>query len=215
MDRRIVIAALAIISGAAALVLALFSGILPQGAIYGIAAIWGAGALSYYGIAVAHAADRAPEGDATSMMSGILMVWALGSIIGPLGASSVMSLTGPSGLFLFAAVALAGLALAMIYRRTDTPPVREGDKSDFEPTSATSIAVVELTEVAGEEAEAGAETGEGFDGEYDYGFERQSQARSFPSDKTGGTTPEHEAPADEDPDDEDPDDEEPGGYWRN
>ncbi|MFT6462665.1 MAG: MFS family permease [Maricaulis maris] len=148
-----VIAGLALVAGAAALVMALFSGMLPRMAIFTIAAIWGAGALSYYGVAVAHAADRAPEGQATSMMSGILMVWALGSMIGPLAASTVMSFIGPSGLFLFAAVTLFSLTGLMLVRRTGTAPVRDEDKSDFEPTATTSVSVVEMTERAEEDQE--------------------------------------------------------------
>ena len=153
MDRRLVIAALALSSAIAALVLAFLSPVLPVAAVFVIAGVWGAGALSYYGVAVAHAADRAAEGEATNMMSGILMIWALGSMIGPLSASTVMSLIGASGLFLFAAVALFFLAAAMVYRRTGTAPVAEDDKADFEPTSATSVAVYDLTEIAHEEAE--------------------------------------------------------------
>ena len=151
VDRRLVIAALALISGATALVLAFFSGLLPHSLIFILAAIWGAGALSYYGVAVAHAADRAAEGEATSMMSAILMTWAAGSMIGPLAAGTVMSVTGPAGLFLFAAVALLSLAAAMIYRRSGKAPVDEDDKAEFEPTSATSVAVYELTEIASDE----------------------------------------------------------------
>ena len=152
IDRRMVIAGLALTSGAAALVLALFGTLLPPLAIFAIAGLWGAGALSYYGIAVAHAADRAPEGQATSMMSGILMVWGLGSMIGPLAATSVMSFVGPSGLFLFAAIALFSLTGFMLIRRTGTAPVRSEDKADFEPTATTSLAVVELTERAEDDA---------------------------------------------------------------
>ncbi|WP_297736710.1 MFS transporter [uncultured Maricaulis sp.] len=153
IDRRMVIAGLALTAGAAALVLALFTGLLPRIGIFAVAALWGAGALSYYGVAVAHAADRAPDGQATSTMSGILMVWALGSMAGPLVASAVMSLTGPSGLFFFAAVALFSLTGLMLIRRSGTAPVREEDKSDFEPTATTSVSVVELTDHAEEDAD--------------------------------------------------------------
>ena len=152
IDRRLVIAGLALAAGAAALVLALFGGLMPRLGIFVTATLWGAGALSYYGVAVAHAADRAPEGQATGTMSGILMVWALGSMIGPLIASTVMSVTGPSGLFYFAAITLFALTGSMLIRRTGTAPVREEDKSDFEPTATTSVSVIELTDHAEEDA---------------------------------------------------------------
>ncbi|WP_291841818.1 MFS transporter [Maricaulis sp.] len=171
IDRRLVIAGLAVAAGSSALVLALFSSLLPQAAIFAIAALWGAGALSYYGVAVAHAADRAPDGQATSMMSGILMVWALGSMIGPLVASGVMSLIGPAGLFFFASAALFTLVALMLVRRTGKSAVRSEDKADFEPTATTSVAVIELTDLASEEQDASDEPDAGFGSEFDTEFE--------------------------------------------
>lgn len=153
MDRRMVIAALALLAGICAFFLAFLATTIPPFALFALAGLWGAGALSYYGIAVAHAADRAAEGEATSMMSGILMVWAIGSMIGPLAASAVMTVMGGPGLFLFAGVVLLVLAAAMVIRRTGKAPVARTAKSDFEPTSTTSVSVIELTEVAEEEAE--------------------------------------------------------------
>nr|WP_238934602.1 MFS transporter [Maricaulis parjimensis] len=151
MDRRVVIAGLALVAGVSALGLGLFSGVLPVMLIFAVAGLWGAGAQSYYGIAVAHAADRAPEGQATNMMSGILTMYGLGTMIGPVIAGVVMALIGPSGLFLYASIILFALFGAMLYRRGDKAPVNDADKSDFEPISATSVAVYDLTELASEE----------------------------------------------------------------
>ena len=156
MDRRIVIAGLALTAGVSALALGLLSGVLPLLVIFAVAAIWGAGAQSYYGIAVAHAADRAPEGQAANMMSGILTAYGFGTMLGPLLAGIVMALLGPSALFLYAAIILFALFGAMLYRRGGKAPVSENDKSDFEPVSATSVAVYDLTEVASEEEDASA-----------------------------------------------------------
>ncbi|MHA6287345.1 MFS transporter [Maricaulis sp. CAU 1757] len=156
MDRRVVIAGLALFAAACAIALSLLAGRVPPLALFGLAALWGAGALSYYGVAVAHAADRAGEGEVTSMMSAILMMWALGSMVGPIMASFIMGLTGPSGLFLFAAAVLVTLAGAMLFRRADKAPVPNADKSDFEPTSSTSLSVIELTDLA-DEVETNAE----------------------------------------------------------
>jgi MFS family permease len=151
MDRRIVIAGLALTAGIGALGLGLLSGVLPLILVLAIAAVWGAGAQSYYGIAVAHAADRAPDGQATNMMSGILIVYGLGTMIGPVLAGVVMALLGPSALFLYASVILFALFGIMLYRRGGKAPVVSDDKADFEPTSATSVAVYDLTEFASDE----------------------------------------------------------------
>src|SRR5262249_50280597 len=59
MDRRIVIAALAGLAAASAAILALFSQTAPEWTAVALFFVWGAGGLSFYGIAVAHMADRA------------------------------------------------------------------------------------------------------------------------------------------------------------
>jgi MFS family permease len=62
MDRRLVIAALAAIAAISSFALALWSGTLTNAWAITLFFIWGAGALSFYGIAVAHMADRAEPG---------------------------------------------------------------------------------------------------------------------------------------------------------
>ncbi len=151
MDRRLVIAGLALTAGITALILGLLSSVLPLILIFAIAGLWGAGAQSYYGIAVAHAADRAPEGQAANMMSGILTAYGFGTMAGPVLAGVTMALLGPSALFLYAALILFALFAAMLYRRGGKPPVSHTDKAGFEPTSATSVAVYDLTEFAGDD----------------------------------------------------------------
>lgn len=142
IDRRIVIALLA---GAAAIVALALTGLrdtAPWPVVLMLAALWGAGSMSFYGIAVAHAADRAAPGQATGMMSGVLVVWAIGAMIGPAIAGLVMaSPVGPGGLFLYAAAMLAALAAAMAFRRADTPPVTAREKAPFTVAPATSVAM--------------------------------------------------------------------------
>lgn len=157
-DRRIVIAVLAVISGLAAGLLALFALQLPLALVFVLAALWGAGSLSFYGIAVAHAADRAEPGQAANMMSGILILWATGSMIGPALAGGVMNLAGGGGLFLFAAAGLFVLAAAMLYRRAGVQQVADIEKGEFAPSTATSVSVADLNPMTeGDEEEAGEE----------------------------------------------------------
>jgi len=153
MDRRIVIAVLAAVSGLAAVLLALFGLQLPLPAVFALAAVWGAGSLSFYGVAVAHAADRAEPGQSANMMSGILMLWATGSMLGPTLAGGVMSLTGVSGLFTFAAAGLFILAAAMLYRRAGMRQVPDVDKGDFAPSNATSMAAADLNPMSDQDSD--------------------------------------------------------------
>ncbi|WP_339749244.1 MFS transporter [uncultured Maricaulis sp.] len=158
VDRRVVIAALASVSGVAAVLLAIFAMHLPLSVVFVLAGIWGAGSLSYYGVAVAHAADRAGQGEATNMMSGILMIWATGSMIGPALAGGVMSAAGSGSLFMFAAIGLFVLALAMLYRRVGTAQVADFDKGEFSPSLATSLAAADLNPMSDGDEDADTET---------------------------------------------------------
>lgn len=157
IDRRIVIAVCGAVGGASAILLALFSTILPKPVVMVLAFTFGAGALSYYAVAVAHAADKAQPDQATSMMAGILVIWGIGSIVGPLIAGVVMTTPlGAAGLFAFAGVSLACLALAMFTRAVNTDAVNAEEKEPFNASQATSLALSEIDP-------RGEETGDQFD----------------------------------------------------
>tara|TARA_R110000868_G_scaffold165291_3_gene398227 strand:- start:3358 stop:4806 length:1449 start_codon:yes stop_codon:yes gene_type:complete len=158
VDRRVVIAVLASVSGLAAALLAIFAMQLPLPVVFGLAAIWGAGSMSFYGIAVAHAADRAGQGEAANMMSGILMIWATGSMIGPALAGVVMGEAGVASLFMFAAVGLFVLTLAMLFRRAGTASVADIDKGEFAPSLATSTSGADLNPMSEDDDAPDAET---------------------------------------------------------
>lgn len=142
IDRRLVIAALNVVAAATAFALALWSGRLPQFQALAIFFLWGAGALTFYGIAVAHMADRAAPGKLAQSAAGVLFVWAMGSVIGPLIMGLLVDLSGIAGMFWFAGAAAAAVALLMFWRRT----TREGPvtKEEFAPQNATSVAAGEM-----------------------------------------------------------------------
>jgi MFS family permease len=144
IDRRLVIAATGILAGAAALGLALLSHSASAPIILLLGFLFGMGALSYYAVAVAHAADRARPDQATSMMAGILVIWGIGSIIGPLVAGLIMTPLGASGLFAFASVMLALLTIAIFTRVVKNAEVTDDEKDPFNATQATSLALSEL-----------------------------------------------------------------------
>ena len=144
-DRRIVIAAAAGIGAVAAIFLFITAAInIPQITLL-LAAIFGAGSLSYYAVAVANAADRAAPEEITSMMAGILVIWGIGSVIGPLIAGGFLQIIpGGGGLFLFAGLALAGLAIACLSRVAVSPPVPTQAREPFSVSPATSLAIAEI-----------------------------------------------------------------------
>jgi MFS family permease len=142
VDRRLVIAGLASLAAASAFALALWSGRLTSWSAVLLFFLWGAGALSFYGIAVAHMADRAEPGRLAQSAAGLLFVWAGGSILGPMIMGPLVDLSGVAGMFWFAGAAAAFVCAAMFWRRS----TREGPalKEEFAPQIGTSVAAGEI-----------------------------------------------------------------------
>lgn len=144
-DRRLVIAAAAAVGAGAAVGLALTTAINIPLLTLLLAAVFGAGSLSYYAVAVANAADRASAEEITSMMAGILVIWGIGSVIGPLIAGAFLQIVpGGGGLFLFAGLALTGLAIACLSRAAISAPVPAEAREPFSVSPATSLAIAEI-----------------------------------------------------------------------
>lgn len=151
VDRRLVIAGLTLIAGVAALALAVLVN-APRGLVAIVFMLWGAGALSFYGIGVAHMADRAEPGRLAQSAAGLLFVWAGGAVLGPLIMGVLVDWFGVSGMFWFAGVAALGIAAAMFWRQTTREP--PADKEEFTHQAATSVAAAEIA--YGEDKPAGA-----------------------------------------------------------
>ncbi len=91
-----------------------------------------------YPTAVAHAFDYIDRSQMVAANSGMLLAWAVGATAGPLVCSSVMGVTGPSGLFVFVAataIALAGYTRWRMSRRAAKPA---DEQSKFVPVPSTS-----------------------------------------------------------------------------
>jgi MFS family permease len=113
--------------------------------VLALAFVWGAGAYSHYGIAVAHAIDRIPASLHARAMAGLLLVWAAGNVVGPLVAGAVMqSPLGARGLFVYASIGVAALALAMVRRVYARQPASPEGRERFATVQASSIAAAEL-----------------------------------------------------------------------
>ncbi len=142
VDRRLVVAALSGLAALAAFALALGSGRLDRVSAIFLFFLWGAGALSFYGIAVAHMADRAEPGRLAQSVAGLLFVWAGGSIIGPMVMGPLVDWYGVAGVFWFAGAAAFAVALAMFWRRNTREQATS--KEEFAPQIGTSVAAGEI-----------------------------------------------------------------------
>ncbi len=158
IDRRLVIAALTAVAAIAAFALALWSGRLLAWSAVLLFFLWGAGALSFYGIAVAHMADRAEPGRLAQSAAGLLFVWAGGSIIGPIIMGPLVDLFDVAGMFWFAGGAALAVSLAMFWRRTTREAAET--KEEFAPQIGTSVSAGEIAYGEGKpRAERGAIAG--------------------------------------------------------
>ncbi len=145
MDRRTVIAGMALVAALCAVGIAFAAGAGNVQLTLVALGLWGAGSLSFYGISVAHAIDRAPPDKIASAMSGLLFIWAGGAVIGPLLSGIAMSPRfGPHGLFYSAAALLLVLAIAMVVRRGQRSTAPDANQEDWSLTQPTSLAGVEL-----------------------------------------------------------------------
>jgi MFS family permease len=144
VERRLVIAGMCTMSGIAALLIAIFGRALGEIGVIAVLTIWGAGALSFYGLCVAHAIDRAPRGRVPQVMSGLLFIWAAGSIIGPLMSGFAMRMADRVGLFGLAGVLLLVLAALMVIRVRQRAAPTEAQQEEWKPITPTSLAGVEL-----------------------------------------------------------------------
>jgi MFS family permease len=144
-DRRVVIAVMAMFASACAGACALFGPVVPDGVWLALLALWGAGSLSFYGIAVAHGVDRCEPGQLSSMMAGLLFVWAFGSMLGPPFAGLAMRTPlGEQGLFVWTAALTLVLVLAMLWRRRTRPAAAGEARTGFKLANPNSVSSAEI-----------------------------------------------------------------------
>lgn len=115
-DRRLVVLGAAIVGAGLSVAL----GLIPELSGWlriGFAFFWGGSSMTLYAICLAHANDRAAPEDFVMVGTSILLTFGVASAIGAPLAALAMSLVGGGGLFLFAGLVLALLALGVVRRR--------------------------------------------------------------------------------------------------
>ena len=166
IERRLVIAGLGAMSALAALFIAIFGTRISEVSVIIALGVWGAGALSFYSLCVAHAIDRTPKVLIPQVMSGLLFVWAGGSIIGPLLSGFAMRAVGELGLFGLAGILLIALTIIMVLRVRSKPVAIEDKLAEWSPVLPTPLASVKLDpRMSDAPDKPDPETGEDGDGE--------------------------------------------------
>lgn len=158
MDRRVLILALALVGGVAALVAFLVPGqfwliLLAAGAV-------GGASNTLYALLIAHTNDYLEKEDMAAASAGLLFINGFGAIAGPLVVGWMMGAMGPEGFWVLIAGLLLGLAAYAVWRMRRLP-VKEivGDRASFAPMAATATSVA-----VGTTAEAAGESGAGEEG---------------------------------------------------
>jgi len=127
MDRRIVLGSISMTAVIIGALLWLMAGQLSHTGLIVLAALWGAMAFPVYSVAVAHANDRADAGSFVMVSAGLLLMYGIGAIVGPVLASAMMTLGSPGSLFLFTGIIHLLLAIYVVTRRfiRPQPPLAE------------------------------------------------------------------------------------------
>ncbi len=144
MDRRIVIAIVAILAAAAGVALGMFGGKDLMGSLV-LMTIFGVVALPLYGLSVAHTNDRLPREAFVEASASLLLVNSLASVAGPILAALVTARAGTQALFYYTAAIHTALAAYTLYRIRKVDPASDAYRDAFKPmpqqASPTALAL--------------------------------------------------------------------------
>ena len=162
VDRRFVLAALAAVAAVAGLLLF----VLEPGSVTVLLiliAIYGATANALYPIAVSHANDFASAEDFVKVSGGLLLLYGVGTIIGPTLGGPLMSAIGPYSLFMltcWAHVLITAYAIFRSRRRAALPAESRDAYTTINPGTLTTPESLHLSPRAAQSPETGRDTSE-------------------------------------------------------
>jgi MFS family permease len=84
-----------------------------EGSLIFLGIVYGGLSFTVYGLSVAHVNDLIDENKVLEVTSGLLLMYGIGSTVGPTLAGGVMDLMGPEALMLYFAIVLGLLALSV------------------------------------------------------------------------------------------------------
>ncbi len=142
IDRRFVLAGLSGLAAVAGLAVTL---IQPSHVYFliGMIAVYGAAANALYPIAVAHANDFASSEDFVKVSGGLLLLYGIGTIIGPTLGGPMMTAFGPYALFMVTAVSHLLISAYAIFRSRQRAALSTAEKDNFSTAAAAPLATPE------------------------------------------------------------------------
>lgn len=141
MDRRYVLAALAAIAGLSGLAITI---VKPDSLtiLFGLISLYGAMSYTLYSITVAHANDFAASDKFVTVSGGLLLLYGIGTIIGPLLGGLVMAVE-PHLLFAVTAAAHLGVTVYALIRTRMRAAIPVEDRESFTSTPSARAATPE------------------------------------------------------------------------
>ena len=140
IDRRKVIVAACLAGALAGVGLVIFGDLWGRGVLV-FSFLFGVFAFPLYALSVAHTNDFVQPEDYVEVASGLLLVYAIGAVIGPMAASSAMAFAGPEGLFGFTALVHASMAFFTLHRLRVRPRPPEEERATFTESLLTAQTV--------------------------------------------------------------------------
>jgi MFS family permease len=144
MDRRRVMLAVSFAAIVVALALAVAAGpfavihdllarlpVSPEVVFIALAGLLGACIFPLYGLCVAHTNDFVGVQDFVEASGGMMLIYGMGAVVGPLLAAGLMQTNGVGGLFIFIAAVHVALGLFLAYRMRGRAAIPAKGRPDF------------------------------------------------------------------------------------
>jgi MFS family permease len=148
IDRRYVMALAGMIGAVVSLTMIMTSPVRSVAVIGGVFAL-GSVLFTIYALNVAHANDKADTGEFLQVSGGLLIVYGIGTMIGPQLGGRLMDATGPSGFFIAMAIIYGLYGLHALWRSWQAPAVDPDQRSDFQVLPATPVQTPESVALDG------------------------------------------------------------------
>tara|TARA_R110000868_G_scaffold50260_4_gene160809 strand:- start:9908 stop:11143 length:1236 start_codon:yes stop_codon:yes gene_type:complete len=113
-------------------------------ALFVIGALYGGFSMTVYSLAVSHANDHTDATGIVSLSARLLLVYAIGAVIGPLVAGWLMEISSAAALYWFVAAVYLIVAAFGIWRQTRRAPVPVEDQTPFVLLSRAGMIAGEL-----------------------------------------------------------------------
>jgi len=144
IDRRLVVLGAALAAGLLALVLGVGGGSQDGRVLIAVAFAFGGLAIPIYSICVAQTNDYLEPEELVTAAGGLLLLYGIGSMIGPACAGALMARLGPLALFVWTGTILLAVAVFAATRMLSGRPVPEATRGEYRSVPRTTQAALAL-----------------------------------------------------------------------